>query len=116
MDKISSPENDPLDANFNNDFLAKRSVQGTLVTASVQVAKIAVQLVSQMVLARLLYPRDYGLLAMVSPLLGLVQLITDVGLGQEIIRRASLVHAQVSSLFWINMALSCCLAVLFTCA
>jgi PST family polysaccharide transporter len=106
-------EDDPFDVGFTKESLAKRSLQGTLITAPVQVSKIIFQLISQMALARLLFPKDYGLLAMASPLLGFVQLITDVGLGQEIIRRTNLVHAQVSSLFWVNVALSCCLAVLF---
>lgn len=104
---------DPFEVALDAETLTKRTIQGSFVTAVVQGGKIAIQFASQLVLARLLFPDDFGLLAMVGPLLGFVQLVTDIGLGQAIIQRSTLAHAQVSALFWINISLSFGMAIVF---
>ena len=68
--------------------------------------RMILQFCSQVVLARLLFPADFGLLAMVGPVITFVQVLNDIGLGQVIIQRAKLAQEQVSSLFWINLAIS----------
>lgn len=59
-----------------------------------------------MVLARLLTPRDFGLLAMVSVLTGLVRTFKDFGLPMAIVYQADIDHRQLSKLFWLNLKLS----------
>ncbi|WP_169799538.1 lipopolysaccharide biosynthesis protein [Novosphingobium lentum] len=81
-----------------------------MVTALSQVLKLVISLGSQVVIARLLFPSDFGLLAMVYPIIGFIQVFNDLGLGQVIIQRPALEQAQVSALFWINIALSGALA------
>ena len=70
---------------------------------------MVVQLGSQVVLARLLFPADFGLLAMISPIIGFILVFNDMGLGQAIVQRPVLVQEQVSALFWISLGLSCVL-------
>jgi PST family polysaccharide transporter len=64
-----------------------------------------IQLASQVVLARLLLPADFGVLAMVSPLIALVCVLNDIGLGQAIVQKPVLIKDQVSALFWVSLAL-----------
>lgn len=56
------------------------------------------------VLARLLVPEDYGLIGMVATLTALLQVFSEMGLSWATVQRRDLTHAQVSSLFWVNIA------------
>jgi PST family polysaccharide transporter len=57
------------------------------------------------VLARLLTPADFGLVAMVSIVTGLGQAFADLGLSEATIQRKEISQDQVSALFWINVAI-----------
>ena len=59
-----------------------------------------------MILARLLTPEDFGLIAMVNGLVGFVAMFKDSGLSMATVQRAEINHAQVSNLFWINVGIS----------
>ena len=100
----------PFDIDDGPEGLKQRSLRGSFVTVLSQATKMAIQLGSQIILARLLFPAEFGLLAMAYPVLAFVQVFNDIGLGQAIIQRPTLVPAQVSALFWVNLAISCVLA------
>lgn len=86
--------------------LKRRSVRGGGVTIGAQGVKFLLQMGSTMVLARLLTPEDFGLVAMVTALAGFVAMFKDAGLSMAIIQRAEITHEQISLLFWINVLLS----------
>ncbi len=96
--------------------MGQRSVRGGLATFASQGLRIVLQFGSQIVLARLLLPADFGLLAMVAPLLTLVQIFNELGLSQATIQRAEISHGELSQLFWINLAASLALACLMALA
>jgi PST family polysaccharide transporter len=77
-----------------------------------QVVKFSLQTVSTVVLARLLTPNDYGLVAMVTAITGFIALFQDMGLSSATIQRANITHSQVSDLFWLNTAVSLALALI----
>ena len=56
------------------------------------------------VLARLLTPADFGLLAMVATFTRLIQLFRDLGLGTVTVQRTDISQEQVSYMFWVNVA------------
>lgn len=64
------------------------------------------QLGSTVFLARLLTPEDYGIVGMVTVLLGFLTLFKDMGLSQATIQKSEINQAQVSNLFWVNVAIS----------
>lgn len=86
--------------------LKGRSVRGGAVTLTAQGIKFCLQMGSTMVLARLLTPADFGLIAMVTAVTGFVAMFKDAGLSMATVQRAEITHEQVSTLFWINVALS----------
>ena len=92
------------------DGLTQSVVKGAFVTSLAQVAKVIVQVGSVIVLSRLLYPADFGLLAMVSPLYGLALIFQDLGLSHATVQSAQVTPAESSALFWLNIAVSLCLA------
>jgi O-antigen/teichoic acid export membrane protein len=74
------------------------------VTLASQAARFVLQLGSTVVLARLLTPADFGLVAMVTAITGLAAAFQDLGLSEATIQRQEINHQQVSTLFWINAA------------
>jgi PST family polysaccharide transporter len=73
---------------------------------SAQAAKFALSLASTVILARLLSPRDFGLVAMVTTVTGFLGVFKDAGLSIATVQRERITHAQVSNLFWINIGIS----------
>lgn len=86
--------------------LKSRSVRGGAVTFIGQGTKFFLQLGSTMVLARILTPQDFGLVAMVAAVTGFIMVFKDMGLSMATVQKAEINHDQVSTLFWINVVIS----------
>lgn len=85
--------------------LAGRAARGAAVTLIGQVARMALQLASVVVLARLLAPRDYGLLAMVLVVVGIGEIFRDFGLTNAVLRAPTLTQVEQRGLFWVSTAI-----------
>ncbi|MEM6612813.1 MAG: lipopolysaccharide biosynthesis protein [Cyanobacteria bacterium P01_C01_bin.72] len=90
--------------------LKRRSVRGGAVTIAAQGSKFVIKLGSTAVLARLLLPEDYGLIGMATVVVGFVEYFKDLGLSAATIQQAEINEKQVSTLFWINVAVGCLVA------
>jgi len=86
--------------------LKRRTISGGMVTMSAQAAKFGLNLVATVILARLLTPQDFGVVAMVTAVTGFLVMFKHAGLSTPTIQREHITHAQVSNLFWINLAVS----------
>jgi O-antigen/teichoic acid export membrane protein len=86
------------------------SIQGSVATVATEILKFGLQIGSLVVLARLLSPEDYGLIGMVNVILVFVSLLGDFGLSAATIQKDEINHQQVSTLFWINVAIGCSIA------
>jgi O-antigen/teichoic acid export membrane protein len=73
--------------------------------ATSQGVKVLLQFVSVAVLARLLTPRDYGLIAMVFVVGNLVALLRDMGTSAAIVQDRELTAETTNAVFWINVGL-----------
>jgi PST family polysaccharide transporter len=95
---------------FRTDHLLNNlkghTISSGTVTMSAQGAKFLLSMVSTMILARLLTPRDFGLVAMVTTVTSFLGVFKDAGLSIATVQRERITHAQVSNLFWINIAVS----------
>ncbi len=100
--------------NFSTDHIKANlkaySVKGGVVTLTGQAVKFILNMGSAMILARLLTPADFGLIAMVGAFTGFVGLFKNLGLSVATIQRDGITHSQVSTLFWINVGVSILLA------
>ena len=94
--------------------LKGRSVRGVMVTLTSQGSLFLIQSISTVVLARLLTPADFGLVAMVTAVSELATPFGDLGLSQATIQRSEINQAQVSTLFWINVAIGLALMLVMT--
>lgn len=92
--------------------LKQRTIRGALARLCAQGADFTMRLVSLMVLARLLGPKDFGLVGMVTAFTGVLTLFRDFGLSAAAIQRTSVSEEQISTLFWINVLVGALLALL----
>lgn len=99
-----------LDVDALRSDVGRRAAQGGVVAIAGEGAKILVNLVSTAVLARILVPEAFGLLAMVWALAGLAGLFTDLGLAVATVQRKEITADQVNALFWVNAAAGAVLA------
>jgi O-antigen/teichoic acid export membrane protein len=83
--------------------LKRRSFRGGLFTLSSQGAQFVIATITSVVLAHLLTPADFGLVAMVTTVSGLAQAFSELGLSEATIQREKINHDEVSALFWINV-------------
>lgn len=65
-----------------------------------------------MVMARLLNPRDFGLVGMVTAFTGVLTLFRDFGLSAATVQRVDVSEYQMSTLFWINLLVGAILSLL----
>jgi O-antigen/teichoic acid export membrane protein len=92
--------------------LKGKTIRGGLARLCAQGADFTIRLGSLMVLARLLGPRDFGLVGMVTAFTGVLLLFRDFGLSAAAIQRPQVTEEQISTLFWINVAVGFGLAFL----
>jgi len=86
--------------------LKQRAFSAVRWTASAAAVRALVQLAQVAVLARLLSPEDYGLMAMVAVVVGFATVFADMGVNSAYVQRQNVTPEQRSSLFWLNVAIS----------
>jgi PST family polysaccharide transporter len=96
--------------------LSHRAAKGASKMAFSQLIRIVLQLAGIIVLARLLLPSDYGLIAMATALIGIAEVLRDFGLAPAAIQSRTLSAAERSNLVWANSALGLILGALVACA
>ena len=63
----------------------------------------SLQFATLMVLARLLSPSDFGLMGMITVVIGFANGFSDFGLSNAIIHRQDVTESQISTCFWISI-------------
>src|SRR6516164_10604036 len=85
--------------------LKGKTIRGALARLFALGAGFLLRLGSLMVMARLLSPKDFGLVGMVTAFTGALGLFRDFGLSSAAIQRVTVTEEQISTLFWINLSL-----------
>ena len=85
--------------------LKGKTLKGGLFTTGSQATIFALRMATTAVLARLLTPEDYGLVAMTTVTIGFLGIFKAAGLTTATIQREEINHQQISTLFWINLIL-----------
>src|SRR5215475_1338314 len=92
--------------------LKTRAIRGGFAKIFSQGANFTLRIGSLMALARLLDPKDFGLVGMVTAFTGVLNLFRDFGLSSATIQRDEVTNDQVSVLFWINTLVGVILSIL----
>jgi PST family polysaccharide transporter len=91
--------------------LGRLALRGGIVSVAMQYGNGALQIIAAIVLARLLAPEDFGLVAIVTVLTSFAPLLIDFGLGDATAQRSKITPSQISSLFWLSSAIGLAVAV-----
>jgi O-antigen/teichoic acid export membrane protein len=92
--------------------LKEKTIRGGLARICAQAATFLLRIGSLIILARLLGPKDFGLLGMVTAFTGVLTLFRDFGLSSATVQRPTITEEQISTLFWINILVGAVLAIL----
>lgn len=85
--------------------LGGRFAGGTVFTMGSQAVKLGTQLISLAVISRMLSPAQFGVMAMATPVLLILNMLQDLGLTQATVQRQVLTQQQASNMFWTSVAL-----------
>ena len=92
--------------------LKERAVRGGLARLCGQAVNLVLRLGFMVIMARLLDPEDFGLVAMVTVVTGVYEIFTTAGLSSATIQKATVTDEQLSTLFWINILVGTILCLL----
>ena len=81
-------------------------------TTVAMVGRSALQFGQMMILARLLAPADFGVMAIVVSVTAFMLVFTDLGVSTAIIHYQEVTHEELSSLYWLNVLVGAVLMIL----
>jgi O-antigen/teichoic acid export membrane protein len=87
------------------EILKQRAIRGGFAKLIGQGVTFGLRLLYMIVVARLLTPTEFGLVAMVTAVTGVFDLFRDGGLSAAAVQQISVTKDQQSALFWVNMAI-----------
>ncbi len=85
--------------------LGRASLRSGVIFVIARGINIFVQLASTIVLARLLSPHDFGLVAMVLALIGFAPMLIDLGTTEASVQKTHITQDEISTVFWLNLAI-----------
>jgi PST family polysaccharide transporter len=91
---------------FSGGSIGRQTSFGGLIAVASQITRLMIQLAGVAILARLLDPADFGLVAMAATVAGFVSLFGDLGLSTATLQRKTLTQAMVSTLFYVGLAVA----------
>lgn len=68
--------------------------------------KRALDFIVKLILARLLFPEDFGVVGMATVFTSFIQVLNDAGMGPAIIQKKDLTEKHLNTVFWTNIAWS----------
>jgi O-antigen/teichoic acid export membrane protein len=92
--------------------LRDRTIRGAAARFCAQALNFVFRLGSLVILARLLGPKDFGLVGMATAFIGVFGLFRDFGLSSAAVQRSTVSEKQMSTLFWINVLVGALLCLL----
>lgn len=96
-------------ASGTNDIV-KNALSGSLWTFFSQAMRAVVILVSTVVIARYVSPKEWGIAETAKPILVFLNLFVGMGLNFAIVQRKNISDSEVNFLFWVNVGVSIGLA------
>lgn len=92
---------------------AATAIKGASLTIGSGAIRLILSILSAIILGRLLAPEDFGLMGMILPLIGLISLFADGGIGFYTLQTKRMTHQKLSQLFWLAAAVATLLTLVF---
>ncbi len=96
--------------NVPNAGLGRASLHSGIIVVAARGVGLMSQVVSIIILARLLTPHDFGLAAIIFSLTSFGPMLIDLGTSESSSQKTSISRAEISTLFWINLMMGVLLA------
>jgi PST family polysaccharide transporter len=93
--------------------LGRASARSGVVLVAARGINVFVQIATTVLLARLLSPDDFGLVAVITALVAFAPTLIDLGTTDASTQRERITHSEVSALFWLNVAIGGLFTVVF---
>ncbi|MHA2062056.1 MAG: oligosaccharide flippase family protein, partial [Candidatus Sifarchaeia archaeon] len=87
-------------------YLKDKTISGIYWSGLAQFGQEGLGLLTTFILARMLSPDAFGLLAMVAVFVGFISIFQDPGLGSSIIQDQEYTQENLSSIFWLSVIFS----------
>ena len=97
---------------YREENLTRRTISGLGWSLGAQILRQSAQFLIAVLLARLLSPSEFGLVAMVVVFSGFASLFNDLGFGPALIQRQDIEERHYSSVFWVNLGFGIAIAAL----
>jgi PST family polysaccharide transporter len=88
----------------NHKALGAQSARGGMLMLVSQAAVFGTNFCGIVILARLLSPQEFGIMAMASTVANFIMMFRDFGLTTPVLQRQELSQQQMSALYWMNVA------------
>ncbi|MBE9490604.1 MAG: MOP flippase family protein, partial [Bacteroidetes bacterium] len=92
--------------------LKNDAVKGIKWASASQLGRQVIQYTTTIILAALLTPSDFGLMAMAIVVVGFLEIFKDLGTAAAIIQNQNLSEESLSSIFWVNVGFGALVAVI----
>lgn len=89
-----------------SDELTKNSIHSFMWKTMQSICSLGITFVIQLILARMLMPEDFGLIAIVNVFMTLANTVVETSFSSAIIQRNSISQKMLSSVFFVNIFLS----------
>ncbi len=109
---LRRPAGNPLEQDGLGAGLGQRSARGAASTVFGQWSRLVLQMLSTVVLARLVNPDEYGMVGMVVAVVGIGDALSNIGLSQATVQRKDVSQAHVTLFFWLQVAVGSLLTLL----
>ena len=70
------------------------------------IIKRSIDFLVKLILARLLFPEDFGVIGMATVFTSFIQVLNDAGMGPAIIQKKNLTNKHLNTVFWTNVVWS----------
>src|SRR5580698_1917424 len=92
-----------LNTDHLNKDLGRHAARGGIIAVAAQPIRMVMQFVFTAILARLLAPEAFGIIAMATAVTGFVTLFSELGLTAVTVQRAQVDQNLVSGLFFVGL-------------
>ena len=97
-----------------SEVLKAKAVKGAGINVVTQSVGLVFNTVSVIILARLLPPKDFGLVAMVTAFSVWLMNFGGNGFTEYIVQKSDITKEEINSIFWLHVLIASTLAILFT--
>lgn len=97
------------------DNLKQKAVNSVAWSAIDRVTSQGIQFVFNILIARILLPEDYGVVALLNVFLAIAQTFVDSGFGNALIRKLDRTEEDFNTVFYFNVLVSCLFFVVLWC-